>query len=440
MSHNGNTPAAFRSVPRTGVIYVTTEAQKLGFRGSDPTWCNLGQGMPDCAALPEAPPRVESIRFDTLSQEYAPVPGTWELREAVADMYNRRFRKGMKSRYSAENVAISGGGRVALTRAAAALGHINLGHFIPDYTAYEELLDIFRLFTSIPITLDMERGYAFTAQELEKEILGRGLSAVLVSNPCNPTGKLIAGEELQDWVRVARRFDCALLFDEFYSHYVWNDQQPIVTAAQYVEDVEKDPVIIFDGLTKNWRYSGWRIAWTVGPKSVIEAITSSASFLDGGASRPLQNAAVPLLEDAIIDSESRAIRSSFSRKRDLMLRRCEEMGITFERAPEGTFYVFANISGLPKPISNGMDFFRAALQEKVICVPGEFFDVNPGKRRPSHVSRFSRHVRLSFGPNEETVKQGCDRLEKMIRRHMAHESKSVLPPAGQDLTTGSISG
>ena len=48
------------------------------------------------------------------------------------------------------------------------------------------------------------------------------------------------------------------------------------------------PIVIMDGLTKNWRYPGWRVTWTVGPKRVIEAITSAGSFLDGGGSKGLQ--------------------------------------------------------------------------------------------------------------------------------------------------------
>ena len=84
------------------------------------------------------------MTIDVDDQEYAPVPGIWELREAVAALYNRLYRKGLKSQYSAENVSICGGGRAALTRAAASLGHVNLGHFLPDYTAYEELLDVFK--------------------------------------------------------------------------------------------------------------------------------------------------------------------------------------------------------------------------------------------------------------------------------------------------------
>ena len=53
--------AAFRPVPRTGVIYVTTEAVKQGFSGTDPEWCNLGQGQPETGELPGAPPRVHQV-------------------------------------------------------------------------------------------------------------------------------------------------------------------------------------------------------------------------------------------------------------------------------------------------------------------------------------------------------------------------------------------
>jgi hypothetical protein len=60
------------------------------------------------------------------------------------------------------------------------------------------------------------------------------------------------------------------------------------------------------------------------------------------------------------------------------------------------------------------EFFRAALEEKVIVVPGEFFDVNPGKRRARRASRFKGHVRFSFGPGEDVIERALGRLEKMV--------------------------
>jgi aspartate/methionine/tyrosine aminotransferase len=412
-----STISAFRPVPRTGVIFVTTEAVRRGYRGGDPSWCNLGQGQPETGDLPGAPPRVGKVTVDFDDQEYAPVPGIWELREAIASLYNRLYRKGLKSQYSAENVAVCGGGRAALTRAAASLGHINLGHFLPDYTAYEELLDVFKAFTAIPILLEGERGYAFTPDDLRREVQGRGLSALLLSNPCNPTGRLVQGDELSRWVALSRELDCAMLIDEFYSHYVWSGrpgQLPVESAARYVEDVNKDPIVLFDGLTKNWRYPGWRITWTVAPKQIIETVASAGSFLDGGGSRPLQRAAVPLLTDEHVTKETMATHAVFREKRDRMLSRLERVGIRTDRAPDGTFYVWGNLSRLPPPLNDGMDFFRAALDQKIICVPGEFFDVNPGKRRSRRGSRFKSYVRFSFGPGLKVIDEALGRIEKMV--------------------------
>jgi hypothetical protein len=410
--------SSFRQVPRTGVIFATAEATRLGFSMQDPEWCNLGQGQPETGPLPGAPERVQAVPVHVDDQEYAPVAGLWELREEVAGLYNRLYRRGMPSRYRAENVSISGGGRASLTRAAASLGHVNLGHFLPDYTAYEELLDLFRNFTPIPILLEGERGYAFTVDDLRREVTGRGLAALLLSNPCNPTGKLVQGDELARWVELARDLDCALLLDEFYSHYVWTGipgRLPVESAARYVEDVDRDPVILFDGLTKNWRYPGWRVSWTVAPRSVIDAVASAGSFLDGGGSKPLQRAAIPLLEDGAVRAETEAIHRSFGEKRLRMLQGLEAMGVRLDRAPDGTFYCWGSVAHLPPPLNDGMGFFREALARKVIVVPGEFFDVNPGKRRARRASRFRAYVRFSFGPSMETVERALARLAGMIR-------------------------
>jgi hypothetical protein len=406
-------------VPKTGVIFVTTEANRLGFAADPAAWCNLGQGQPETGPLPGGPPRIETVAVQVDDLEYAPVAGLWELREAVADRYNRLYRRGLPSRYSAENVAISGGGRTSLTRAAAALGQINLGHFLPDYTAYEELLDIFRLFSPIPILLEGERGYTFSVGDLRREILGRGLSALLLSNPCNPTGRHIRGEELNAWCRTATELDCALLIDEFYSHYIYGvgGDAPMESAARYVENVDRDPVVLFDGLTKNLRYPGWRVTWTVGPRSVIESVTSAGSFLDGGGSRPMQRAAIPLMDPDLVRAETAAIQRVFRHKRELMLAGLRRLGVTFDLEPEGTFYAWGNIADLPPGLNEGHAFFRAALEHKVITVPGEFFDINPGKRRTSRPSRFRHHVRFSFGPSEDVLVRALERLETMVASH-----------------------
>jgi N-succinyldiaminopimelate aminotransferase len=61
-----------------------------------------------------------------------------------------------------------------------------------------------------------------------------------------------------------------------------------------------------------------------------------------------------------------------------------------------------------------MAFFRAALERKVITVPGEFFDVNPGQRRGHIPSRMRDFVRISYGPSMDQVVEGLDRIEAML--------------------------
>ena len=61
-----------------------------------------------------------------------------------------------------------------------------------------------------------------------------------------------------------------------------------------------------------------------------------------------------------------------------------------------------------------MGLFRTTLDKKVITVPGEFFDVNPGKRRSGRASRFKEHVRFSFGPSLPVLETALSRLEALI--------------------------
>ena len=410
--------SAFRDVPKTGVIYVMSEAAKLGFNSDRNSWANLGQGAPETSALPDAPERLSSISFNVDELEYSPVVGLDELREAVAELYNRRYRAGKQSTYTKKNVAICSGGRLSLTRLVSTLGHVHLGHFLPDYTAYEELLDCFGRIVPIPILLSDKDAYNFSAADLEAEILGKGLSAVLLSNPCNPTGCLIQGESLGNWLKIARSLDCTLIFDEFYSHYVYQGDRP-VSAAEYVKDVNKDSVILFDGLTKNWRYPGFRVAWTLGPEHVIERLTSAGSFLDGGCAQPMQRATLQLLEEQNADREAAALRNVFSEKRSYMVENLRRLGIEVDPQPQGTFYCWGKLSALPKEIRSGQKLFEAALKEKTVIVPGVFFDVNPGKRRPNRTSRFEQFARFSFGPSMEELHRGIAGLERTIQRYKA---------------------
>ncbi|MDB4958186.1 MAG: aminotransferase class, partial [Myxococcales bacterium] len=138
------------------------------------------------------------------------------------------------------------------------------------------------------------------------------------------------------------------------------------------------------------------------------------SFLDGGGSRPLQRKAIELLAPTVAMAETRAIQTAFGKKRAKLLNGLRDLGFTVDLPPEGTFYVWASAEHLPAAISDGMSFFRAALDRKVITVPGEFFDVDPGKRRGGRVSRFRKHLRFSFGPAMPKLELALERFKELI--------------------------
>lgn len=420
------TPSAapvFRDLPFMGVIRVNNEAAKVGYKMGDPSWTNLGQGQPEVGEIEDAPARFSELKIDIADHAYGPVEGIPELRDAVAAHYNRLYRVGKASQYTRENVAVAPGGRAALTRLGAALAPCRLGYFTPDYTAYEDLLTAFGSIKPVHFELKASAGFRMEVGELESRVAREGVSALLISNPCNPTGVAISGAELAAWVEMARSRGTTLLMDEFYSHFAYAaDGSPMtgiagVSAAAFVEDVNTDPVVIIDGLTKNFRYPGWRSGWVVGPREVIQKVTAAGSFLDGGPSRPMQRAAIEVLKPARADQELAAVRREFARKRKMTLDALTALGVRFPAATaevNGTFYVFGDVSKLPRPMNTGEGFMREAFKHRVLTVPGEFFDVNPGHVRtgPSPLGSF---VRFSFGPPRDNLAAGLARLAEMVK-------------------------
>jgi len=127
-----------------------------------------------------------------------------------------------------------------------------------------------------------------------------------------------------------------------------------------------------------------------------------------------QRAALAALEPKQADQETTALREVFVKKRNFMLKRLKQLGVVFKNEPLGTFYCWGSLAKLKPPFDDAMTFFRRALERKVITVPGEFFDVNPGKRRRAP-SPYRQRMRFSFGPPMENVVLGLDRLEAMLR-------------------------
>lgn len=409
-----------RDVPYMGVIHVVAEAAKLGFTNGHPDWCNLGQGQPEVGCIDGAPARLNATQYEAIDHAYGPVGGVTALRQTVADHYNRLFRQGRQQKYTAANVAVAAGGRLALSRLLSALSNVRLGYQTPDYTAYEDMLAAqSHRVTPVHVPTAARDNFKVAPERLEAVIREQRLDAYLVSNPCNPTGQLLQGDELRAYVQVARKTSCVLLLDEFYSHFIYeSDGSPgpgPVSAAACIEDIERDPVVIIDGLTKNFRYPGWRVGWIVGPSEIIEQVTRAASSIDGGPPATVQRAALDVLEPSRADQETNALRIAFARKRKLMLDVLTKLGVQVPHQPRGTFYIWGDISALPAPYNDAESLFRGALERKVMIVPGRFFDVNPGAHRPADPS-YEQWVRFSFGPSEQNMQLGLGRLQELLTK------------------------
>lgn len=146
-AHEGHRPHAGLDPSRasTGVVWCTERAYEHGFLENPEKWANLGQGAPEVDDEIEGSfHRPQTIDISMAGREYGPTAGIKPLREAVANLYNAHHRQGKESKYTWENVCIVPGGRAGLIRIAAVLNNAYLGFFIPDYTAYNEMLSLFK--------------------------------------------------------------------------------------------------------------------------------------------------------------------------------------------------------------------------------------------------------------------------------------------------------
>lgn len=408
------------------VHYRCTErAAEHGFLDNPHEWANLGQGAPEVDDDIEGSfPRPTSIPLSENAREYGPTAGIKPLRAAVARLYNEHHRAGKASQYTWENVCIVPGGRAGLIRIAAVLGNAYLGFFIPDYTAYNEMLSLFKNFSAIPIPLSPDDGYAIHSNLVASEI-ARGTSVIITSNPRNPTGHTTINPELAHIQDICRD-RATVIFDEFYSGYNYTSDcnGDTISAASNIHDVDADDVLLIDGLTKRFRLPGWRVAWIVGPKEYVKALGSCGSYLDGGTNVPFQEACIPFLDPPLVRTEMAALQRHFRAKRDFVLSRLRQIGyrIPGDAVPDATFYIWLDLTSLHPPvdpaagISDGLNFFEKLIREKAIVVPGIFFDLNPAKRRDLFDSPCHHFVRVSYGPKREVLEMGMDAIERVVRK------------------------
>ncbi|WP_114424048.1 pyridoxal phosphate-dependent aminotransferase [Nocardioides houyundeii] len=351
---------------------------------------NLGQGFPDS----DGPASVVEAARSALAQgrnQYAPGPGTPELRAAIARHQQRHY--GIELDPEREVVVTTGATEGI---AAALLGLVDPGDEVavlePYYDSYLAMIQIAGGVRR-PVTLRAP-DFRLDAETLRTAITPR-TKVLLLNSPHNPTGTVLTGAELQLVADVAIEHDLVVVTDEVYEHltYSGHTHVPIATLPGMAERT-----LTLSSSGKSYSLTGWKIGWATGPVDLVGALLSAKQWLTFTSGSPLQ----PAIAHAL-DAEPewpRELARSLESRRDLLCEGLAAAGLS-PRIPEGTYFVTTDISALGW--TDGLAFCEALPERAgVVAIPTQAFydDVDAGR----HL------VRWAFCKQPDVVAEGVRRL------------------------------
>jgi len=295
---------------------------------------NLGQGFPDFdgpAAVIEA--AVEALRAGR--NQYAPLAGVRELREAIAGHQLRHY--GLEVDPDRE-IQVTFGATEAL--AAAVLGLVEPGEEVafldPAYDSYAAIVGLAggraRRIVLQPPGWRLEEA-AVTAA------IGRQTRVVVLNSPHNPTGRVLDAGELEVVAAACRKHDVIAVTDEVYEHVVFDGRHlPLAGLRGMAERT-----VTVSSVGKTFAVTGWKIGWASGPAELISRVRGVKQFLTFAGGTPLQYAAAAALE--LPDSVADEMAGKLAGKRDRLAEGLRAAG--FGVLPSAaTYFVNADASGL----------------------------------------------------------------------------------------------
>ncbi len=380
-------------------LAITAKAKALKAQGVDVV--GFGAGEPDF----DTPEHIKEAAVKALKEgftKYTPVPGTDELRQAVADQLARDY--GLE--YAKEEIIISCGAKHSLYNIAMVLFEPGDEVIIPSpyWVTYPAQVYIAEATPVIVETLE-ENGFKLTPEQLEEAITPK-TKALILNYPSNPTGASYTREELEKLAEVALKHDIWVISDEIYDKIIYDGFQhvPFATLSPEV----KARTLLVNGVSKTYSMTGWRIGWVAGNKDVVAAMNKLQSQSTSNPTSIAQSAAYAALtgpQDCVAE-----MVKAFKERRDYIVQRLNAMEGVSCFNPQGAFYVFPSFAGLygrryeERVINNSLDFADYLLNEfKVAIVPGVAFGEDKG-------------ARLSYATSMEAIKKGLDRIEEAISK------------------------
>ena len=220
--------------------------------------------------------------------------------------------------------------------------------------------------------------------------------AVMFCSPSNPTGRVIPAQELEKIAEVVKKHELWCLSDEIYCELLYDDRKHVSIGSF---PGMKDYAIIFNGFSKSFAMTGWRIGYIAAPHDLLVQCCKLHGYNTICPPIFSQYAAAEGLRNGWAEVEK--MRVSYQQRRNLMLKAFHDMGLPcFE--PEGAFYMFPDIR------STGMtsEEFATELIQKynVAVVPGNCFgDAGEG------------FIRCCYATDINKIKIAMERIAAMVK-------------------------
>jgi aspartate aminotransferase len=374
-----------RAAAPSPTLAVSEKARQLKAQGLD--IIDLGGGDPDFIT----PAHIRKAALDAMEAgdtHYVASNGTPALKKALAAKLQRD--NGLS--YQPAEIIVTPGGKQALFEATMALVEPGVDVLIlePAWVSYQPMVEMAGG-TVIHVGLHPDYNWRVTLELLERHVTPAS-RVLFMNSPNNPTGRALDKEEHDAIAEFAQRHDLLVFTDEMYEKIIYDGRAHHSIAAW---DGMWERTLTFNGFSKAYAMTGWRVGYVAGPKHFIDeiakvhshSVTHATSFAMAGAVAALEGPQETIGE----------MVQAWDRRRTFL---CEGLnrinGIRWEPA-EGAFYAFPDIRGTGM---TSVEFADRCLQEaQVALVPGVAFgDAGEG------------FVRLSFATGDALLQATVERL------------------------------
>jgi len=263
----------------------------------------------------------------------------------------------------------------------------------PAYVSYGPVVELAGG-DPVIITTSIKDNFKITPKKIE-EAMTKGVKALMINYPCNPTGTSYSRTELVALARVIKKHNLLVISDEVYDELTYDFDH---TPFSLIKGM-KDHVIYLNGFSKSYAMTGFRIGWVCGPAQIIGAMTKIHQYTILCAPINGQIAAREALKNGM--DSVKEMKNEYKRRRRFIVTALNDIGLTCHM-PEGAFYVFPSIE---KTGQSSMDFAKNLLEKKkVALVPGVAFG-----------SSCEGYVRISYASSYDQLKEAVSRIDDYIK-------------------------